>query len=317
MAEFGTVSIGFAIKISAVVEVRAAPTRYPFVNRFDYHGDALSLDRLPLESNIDFKKRMMDLFVNGGGPTYEGFLNNLSRELASPRFLAITIDLKTGSDGQPIAYNPRVDILVDKVVLYNNWSSYTSYEVDREIAIYSAGDEGYFLGDLVSAINESPYFVAYIDPDARRNLHSSSLIRGTTYNKTTNDILRNDQLTILRMRNIVRGSVWFGDKKTFRTEVLSDPQASGEYKIDYTQGLVYSYDVPATENSCGYDYALFPFKVYASLIQLYSLQDPSYVKKLFHQETLPSDEETNALPNTEGAEVIHQLFKECNVFWGE
>jgi hypothetical protein len=317
MAIFSTVTVGFAIKVRAVTEVKLAPKRHPIVNRFDEHGDFFSLDRFPLETNTDFKKRIMDMTFHPGGPHYEGLLNNLSRELGSPRQLAITIDLKQDSDGSPLARNPRVDILANRVVLYGDWRDHNNSEIDKEINIYDLGSAGYYLNGLVQEINTSQYFTAVLSSEIRPNLHSANLVRGNTYGKVTDDIIRNDQLTVLRMRNIVEGSVWFSDKKTFKTEVLVEPQQPGEYMINYRQGWVVSYTASDGQSSCGYYYSTFPYKVDASLVHIYSLQDPNYTEKLFNREVLQSGEDIDALPNTEGAEVFHQLFKETKVFWGE
>lgn len=317
MAEFGTVSIGFAIKVSAITEVRLSPTRQPFVNRFDEHGDAFTLDRLPLETNLDFKKRIVDMSLHPGGPTYDGLINNLSRELNAPRRPAMTVSLKTGSDGRPLVTNPYMEILVDRISLRYNWRDHEDYEIDKDILFYDLGSEGYFLRDLVASINTSQYFMAIADPDIRPNTLSTTLIRGTTYGKITENSIKADQFTILNRKNILGGSIWFSDKTVFKTEVSSEPAAPGEYYVDYLNGWIKSFTPSDGRGICGYDYATFPCIVEASLVCIYSLQDEEYVKKLFVQEELQSGEETNALPNTEGAEVIHQLFKECNVFWGE
>ena len=317
MADFSTATIGFAIKISAIAEVRVAPKRHQLVNRFDEHGDLFTLDRIPTESNLGFKKRIMDMTFHPGGPHYEGLLNNLARELDSPRQRALIIDLKNGSSGDSIAPNPRVDILADRVILYSDWRDYDAFVVDKEINIYDLGASGYYLNGLADEINSSECFIAMIDSDVRPNLHSVNLVRGNTYGKITDDIIRADQLTVLRMRNIVRGSAWFSDKKIFRTEVDYEPQEDGEYQIDYKRGWVVSYTASDGHGNCGYYYASFPYEVDASLVHIYSLQDVNYTRKLFDREILQSGEDIDALPNTEGAEIFHQLFKETKVFWGE
>lgn len=317
MAEYGTKRIGFAIKVSAVTEVRTAPSRHQLVNRFDEHGDLFTLDRLPSEDNLAFKKRIMDMTYHPGGPHYEGFLNNLSRELACPRQLALTIDLKNGSDGKALARNPRVDILADRIILYHNWLDYDNFEVDKEINIYDLGAEGYYLNDLVNEINSSEYFFAALDDDIRPNLHSVNLVRGNTHKVIVDDVIRADDFTILSMQNIVEGTIWFSDTDAFATEVEGEPEEDGEYHVDYEYGRVLVHKLTDGSVTCGYTYATFPYEVDASLVHIYTLQDANYTKKLFHREYLQSGEDIDALPNTEGAEVFHQLFKETEVFWGE
>ena len=66
-----------------------------------------------------------------------------------------------------------------------------------------------------------------------------------------------------------------------------------------------------------YHTALFPMDVDYSLVKIYTLQDDDFVDELFNKKVADSGEELRALPNTEGAEIIHQLFKETNIFWGK
>ena len=81
--------ISFCFNVSSVKKVSLVPKRQNIVNRFDEHGDLLSLDRLPEEKNSDFRQRMLDVSVNKGDPTYEGFINNLSREFGLEKFKAL------------------------------------------------------------------------------------------------------------------------------------------------------------------------------------------------------------------------------------
>lgn len=315
MAEYSIGGIVFAITVDSVSSIKLIPERRNIVNRFDEHGDTLTLNRLPDEDNVAFRQRMLDIHVHPGGPTYEGLVNNLSRELGFLRMPAMTIDLKRDSSGQPIAPNPRVDILASEIILYSNWQDYDVYTIDKTINIYDSGSAGYYLRDLVAEINTSDYFIAGIDTGVRPNLHSTNLIRGTTYREARENI-RADKQFIFRYDLITRGSIWFSDKNIFRTEVLVEPQNPGEYYINYTNGYVVSNDISDGTKICGYIYAKFPFEVDASLIHVYTLQDDNFVKKLFIQEVLESGESVNGLPNTEGAEIYHQVFKDTKMFWG-
>lgn len=315
---YSTKSIAFAIEVSKVSEYKGKPEHHSLVNRFDEHGDLFSLDRLPGETNSEFKKRVMNLTLHPGGPHYEGLVSNLARELGCPREPALVIDLeRDASSDAVLAPNPRVDILADRVVLYHDWKDYDNFSIDREINFYDLGCDAYYLNELINEINKSSYFVAAADADVRLNTHSTNLIRGTSFGRVVDDLIKADGLTILSVRNIVEGSMWFSEKDIFATEVQKEPSADGEYKIDYDKGLVCVYSLPSGEGTCGYYYSKFPMKVDASLVHIYSLQDDNYVKKLFRQEEMPSGETQNALPNTEGAEVFHQLFKETETLWGE
>jgi hypothetical protein len=317
MTNYSISSIGFAINVTSVTQVNITPVRKDIVNRFDEHGDLITLDRLPSENNVDFRNRILDIGVHRGGPTYEGLLNNLARELGCQRYHAITIDLTEGSDGSPLAPNARVDILADQVILYSNWQSPDNYTIDSEINIYDKTSEGFLLYQLINEINNSEYFTASIENGVRTNIHSTNLVRDTSYDVVLSEPIFGYRQHKFSNYRIISGTLWFSEKKNvFNTQVSITPTTEGEYYIDYNNNYVITYSIPSGEGICGYAWNQFPMKVDASLIHIYSLQDENFTKKLF------KEEETEAgtvygLPNTEGSEIYHQLFKEVKTFWGK
>jgi len=50
-------------------------------NIFDDFGFLLALDRIPEESNVDYRERLLDVFINPAGAHHQGLLNGISREL--------------------------------------------------------------------------------------------------------------------------------------------------------------------------------------------------------------------------------------------
>lgn len=316
MANYTIGGIGFVINVTSVDQVKIVPVHQDIVNRFDEHGDLTSLDRLPEESNPDFRDRVVDQSVHRGGPTYDGLVNNLSRTLGCPRYHAITIYPKEGSEGGYLGANPRVDILADRVVLYSDWQDWQTYTLDKEINFYDQGSDGYYLYQLINEINSSSCFYAVVETDVRTNLHSVNLIRRTSFGRILAEALETSHQHLFEHNHIVTGSIWFEERDIFQKEVVIEPVAKGEYRMDYTNGYVVSYDAPRGENICGYSFNDFPMKVDVSLVRIYSLQDEDFTKKLFHQQPTGAGD-TNALPNKEGAEIYHQLFKETNVFWGK
>ena len=54
-----------------------------------------------------------------------------------------------------------------------------------------------------------------------------------------------------------------------------------------------------------------------SPVQVFSLNSEDFVSELFEKQTLDSGEEINALPNHEGSQIYHQLFKETETLWGK
>lgn len=312
----GSKSLGIVFYVSAPTDITVTPTKKSFVNNFDYLGDILSTRRIAGESNVSYKQRLMDVCVNPGGPDYEGIINNLTREFGYDKLPAITISLKANSAGEPIAANPRVDILANRIVLYSDWRPDGTEVIDTAVYFYKDDSDGYYLEDLATHINASTCFSATLDSSVRAKLHSTNLIRCTSDTYLAGDIIETGPQVRLVGSYITQGSLVFTDKTIFNTEVLVAPAADGEYYVDYTNGIIYPYNVPLGTSDVSYHYQIFPLVVNYSMIKIYTLQDDNFIDELFVQETLESGNTTDALPNNEGAEILHQLNKELPVFWG-
>ena len=313
----GLKSLGIAFKISTPTEVSVVPEAKNIVNNFDLLGAFVSLKRLPQEKNNSYKQRLFDANVNLGGPTYNGNINNLTREFGYAIERCILIELKQTSSGEPIANNPRIDILANKVVLYSDYQPTGTALIDKTIDTYSPSDSGYFLSDLVAEINSSVCFSASIYSGVRPNLHSSNLIRKTSYNYIPRDLIDSSKKVFLSANNLVQKSVRFGDKNVFTTEVLTTPTSKGEYYIDYVNGSIETYSLPDGTFDVSYHYNEFPLRVDYSPIQLYTLQDDNFLEEMFETETLCSGETVSSLPTEEGSEIFHQLFMETKYLWGK
>jgi len=308
---------GFSFLIEVPSEYTGTPEAKNIVNHFDLTSDLVSLNRIEGESNIDFKQRIMDVAVHPGGGTYDGVINGITRALGYAREKAIKIELALDSSGDPIARNPRVEILSNKVILYSDHRPDGTQTIDKTIRIYQPEDAGYFVEDLVSQINSSQCFTASAYSGIRPNMHSTNLVRGNTDLYIQGDPLITDTRTILSAQNIVEGSFVFDEDDLFQTEVTTTPSAEGEYMIDRVNGKFYTYSIPQGDLGVSYHAGVFPFEVDYSPIKIYTLQDDDFQYELFDHETLDSGEEANALPNREGSEIYHQLFDETEVFWGE
>jgi len=313
----GRKSIGFSFNVQLPREIETTSQGQNIVNSFDYIGNLVSLTRLDNETNAQFKARLWDARVHPGGPDYEGVINGIGREFGFIREKSMTIDIKKDSAGEPIATSPRVDVLANRVVLYSDWRPDGTAVIDREIRTYQLGDTGYYLNDLIAAINESSYFSATIESGIRTNLHSSCLVQGTTDFFIISHGIRADKLTEFDFDTITKSSVNFQEKGIFDTEVTWTPAATGEYKIDYFRGEVISYDTPSGDLGCSFHAAFFPMEVDSLPIQIFTFQDDNFQEELFEKKTLESGEQVNGLPNPEGSEIYHQLFMQTKVFWGK
>jgi len=311
-------SKSFIFKISDISAYEGTPTHRHFENELDYSADLVSIERMPNESNADFKQRVLDVNVHPGGPTETRVINGLARDLGFLRELALTIDVVKDANGDPTAASPRVLFLANRVILYSDWRPDGTAVVDKEIRFYQPDDDGFYLNDLVDEINSSTYFTATINGDIRSNLHSFLLIREDSLNVIFSDFIDSKKKNDLVGSYLVKDGIFFGAESVdLQEEVTFDPSSSGEYLIDYTSGSITTYEDVAVENTVTYYHNIFPLKIDYTPIQVFSLGDDNFVDELFVQETLQSGEDTKTLPNTEGSEIYHQLFKETNNLWGK
>lgn len=307
--------LSFSVYIDAPEEITAVPVHQNIINNFDSIGGIVSLDRIDEETNVEYRKRIWDTSVHPSGSTYKGVINGMARDFGFLRQNTLKIELKLSSAGEPLAPNPRVDILANKVILYSDWRPNGIAVIDKEIYTYQPDDEGFWLDDLVIAINQSSYFSVSMYANIRPNMHSSCLLEGTTDFALYNERTRADRKTELRLPYVIQDSLIFEDKIVFNKEVTSAPAAKGEYQVDYINGKIISYSLP-DKNIYSYHAAIFPLIVDSVPIRINTLNDDNYMRELFRHKTLASGEEINGLPNQEGSEIFHQLFSETEVFWG-
>jgi len=311
-----TTSLKILFKANVPTETKGKPTRKDIPNSFDSAGHLVTLTRLPEESNVDFRNRIFDAAVHPPGPTYQRCLNAIARDFGYMRDKAIQISLKLSGD-TPIATSPRVDILANKIIMYSDWRPDGTAIIDTEIRTYKIDDAGYLLTDLVDLINSSTCFSASIYSGIRTNMFSSALLQQSSIFTINDDGIEPGKLTNLATGNIIRGSLSLSNSDVFSTETISAPTAVGEYQVDYVNGKIYTYLVSDGHSYCSYKSSIFPLEVDYLPVMIYSLQDDNFQYELFNIETLESSEEVKALPNAEGSEIYHQLFKETQFFWGE
>jgi len=64
------------------IEINTSEQKYnQFFNTFDRFGYLLGLERIPQENNIDYKRRLLDVYKHRAGTTYLPLLNAITREL--------------------------------------------------------------------------------------------------------------------------------------------------------------------------------------------------------------------------------------------
>lgn len=94
--------------------INLTPVPHAVFNEFDEQGLLLGLPRLSQEKNAAYKKRLFDVFVHKGGPTYRGLINAVTREVGLEIIEALKVEpvLETSDQGLTGTIDPTASISV-------------------------------------------------------------------------------------------------------------------------------------------------------------------------------------------------------------
>lgn len=131
-------------------------------NFFDELGALVSCPRLPEEPNVEYKKRIMDVFTNKASASRDGLINGIGRELAIRRNLIWT--------------NPNKDLeLEDAMIVLNSITVNSEYIDPSRIFLTASGTV------LLKAFNDEEYRkdykVSYVYGLEMHQLHNKEDIK--------------------------------------------------------------------------------------------------------------------------------------------
>jgi hypothetical protein len=114
------------------VSINSSEQRYnQFFNTFDKFGYLLGLERIPKENNIDYKRRLLDVYKHRGGTTYLPLLDSVIRELDVP-FDDNALVLKPHADFAKDYTNESISIAIDaKKISVSSSVFYVKHERHR------------------------------------------------------------------------------------------------------------------------------------------------------------------------------------------
>lgn len=286
-------------------------------NQFDEHGLVLSTARLPGEANWEYKRRLLDVFTNISNSSYRGLINGITRELGLSLFTPIQLNPKVSSfTGKFLSPDPYIKFDGTYLYLYSNYSSGVyDYRIDR----MAFGGNYEHLGRLINFINSTTYFEASvtsvnIDPFMR----SMVLINQSNRSSIIRESIQPSTRFKLNQTRLVRGSLDFSDKQTFKTEVVLPEfvTSTGKYYVDYHNGIIHTYSVPQ-ESIINYQYTIYPFKPIASEVILHDLSNENFKHKMFQQITNSKGETFHGMPTELGVDLINEILSVTPMYMGE
>jgi hypothetical protein len=309
------------------------PVRQKTKNYLDAHGTLLDLKRLPEESNFAYWKRLQSVIPLRASSTNEGLVHGITRELGLEEKIGIKISPVLEGEIWK-APSPKVEVTSTSLILYSSYTDSNTYTIDSTIDIFDHGS-GYLVGDLVSEIQSSEYFVAELGPNMTGSEKSNGLIPNTSHQTVVRELVPANKYWTFNNDDIVVGSVTFGEKDIFYKEVtpaiatphptgltlawaISSPVVEdGDYYIDYNNGIVTSKLSASGKGFCRYQHRSFPLYIKWSPVVVYSLRDTSYRNKVFESETMPDNSTRLGLVTAEGVDVYEQIFEKSESLWGE
>lgn len=286
-------------------------------NELDEIGLLLGQPRILGERNADYKLRLSKVFSERASSTYRGLINGITRGLGLSMFDAIEIT-PVESGGEFVATNPGVIISEAYVYLYEDIDAGVD-GLDIQIDRYEKTGTAFHLGDLIDRINESVYFTATLCDGANEFSRSMTIVNQKSHIQVPSETIHSSTKFQLENGNIIIGTLFFSDRIRFLTEVENDTDVirSGQYHVNYKNGIVTVFDVPSPNTTVRYEYLRIPMICKASPVILHNMQSPDFKVKMFEQVTADDGTEVNGLATALGADLINELLSVYPVYWGE
>lgn len=309
------------------------PTRSRTKNDLDAHGAFLDLPRLAAESNNSYYKRLQSVVPLRGGADHIGLVHGITRELGLEESIGIKIS-PVQSGGKWLAPSPHVEITATEIILYSSYTNEDTNTVDATIDIFNRGN-GYLLEDAVSQIQTSEYFVAELGSSMTGQEKTNGLFPGSSCQVISKEWVPANTYFTLEHPDIIPGTLYFTEKDVFTTElstaiatpsptgftltwaVFEEVTRTGEYYVDYENGIVTVKTSASGRGTCRYVYREFPWYVRWSPIVVYSLRDSVYRTEIFEEETMMDNSVKSGLVNAEGVQVFSQLYEKSPCLWGD
>ena len=297
------------------------PTSKNVINTFDYFGLIVGLPRLPGEKNDIYRKRLWDVYVRRASTTEEGLINGITRELGLVQYDALTISLV---DPENITGSPRVLVRDTEIEFYSNWNlideSVDANVLEATLDIYSTSSNSYYLSGLIEEIDNITIFDATLKTNIEEHTLSAVLVDTDSYTWIDAEEIKPFNRNKLENQDIIPGTVQFSSEGRFvfieQKDTEDEVAISGDFYIDYVNGIILSNDIPSREVYVRYMYNSFPLVLKASPVILHEFDSENFRSKVFEQILQADGTYVDGLPLNDAVDLINELFEVKGVLWG-
>jgi hypothetical protein len=307
--------LGHSFNISSY-EVVGKPSINTSWNQFDEHGLVSGLPRAIGETNASYKRRLHEVFTRRANSSYRGLVNGITRELGLELFRPILIGPKiSASTGEFFAPDPYILFSGSHLYLY---SDYHNGELEYQIDRFEPGGNYEHIQRLVDFINTSTYFTAETRDAAYLYTRSITIINQSNRLSIIEPVQYSTSWRLDHKRVVPYSVRFLFDKETFVRELsykdlIANP---GDYHINYTEGIISSYNIPNTEAAIRYEYTEFPWKPWASSVVLHNINDDNFKVKMFEQVLQDDGTYVHGIPTELGVEIINEILSVVPMYWG-
>lgn len=281
-------------------------------NGFDEQGYFYSQTRLPDESLVSYRRRLLAEARNPVNNTEEGFIATVGRQVGLFDEAIFQINLKLDANEDPIASDPYVEVTSSFLRLYDDFTNNSiSLELNliedipflRDIEAEFTGN-AYFTITDVAVIESYDYFLS----KQLRVSNSTDIVSGVTLNGTRSNSLGKQYITDFTVDN---SSVFITQKNS-----LASVSDIGDYYLDETNGVLFT-ESPAF-GIITYTYRRFPFTLYWQPVRTFFMHDKDidYLIKDYELDNATGLLKPTKL-NSTGAKLVNEIYKIHPLGWGK
>lgn len=301
----------------------------------DEMGLVLDLQRLPGEDNPDYRHRLFRVFTRPTDSTYQGLLNAITYELGLDYYDLMRIEFIGGPGDVGLLLDetpqPRVSLQDGVLTLYGHYVNDDEnmiVQIDNKPQINMRKYEYVDPTNLLASINATGIFSATdlaiegVGAEPRQDW-SYTLSNADTNVWVVNEVVPSSTRFTLEHSPLNEGMFFFGENKIFQTLRNSEAELSqpGDFYVDIATGEVVTTSLPSGNGRVRYQYRDLPIDLEASPISLGYIGSTEMQRYFFTQLELnlfdsPLERFINNIPTLEGTEIINELYRASNNYWG-